>query len=98
MQALLEILGSQLLDPFRIGLIVFLVLTAIRTSQHTVLAIPVGLGVAFVAVLLPTSFPKEGASWGISVAVGLVANLIILAVVLAAYAVYRRATAAGDTR
>ena len=48
-----DILLAQLLDPFRIGLIVVLVITAARTSATVGNWAPLALGVVFVAVLIP---------------------------------------------
>jgi hypothetical protein len=76
------ILASQLLDPFRIGLLAFLTLTTLRTSHHTGWLVPLGLGLVFVAVLLPTTLASPQTQWGMEVGVGLLSNSIILLVVL----------------
>ncbi len=79
-----EILVAQLTDPFRLVLIVGLVLTMLRTEAVTGRWAPLALGVAFVAVLIPLT-TQRGApepTWML-VALGVVANLVLLAVVMA---------------
>ncbi len=79
-----EILLAQLTDPFRLGLIVALVVTMLRTEAVTGRWIPLAAGVAFVAAILPmtTSRADEGLLWQ-SIAVGLVSNLVLLGLVMA---------------
>ena len=55
-----NILLAQLLDPFRIGLIVVLVITAARTSANVGNWVPLVLGIVFVAVLIPMTLGSEG--------------------------------------
>lgn len=86
----LDILAGQLVDPFRIGLLGFLVLTTLRTLAHTGFAVPLLVGLVFVAILIPTSFSGDGQDWTQQVAVGLGSNAIILAVMLAIRAVIVR--------
>ena len=81
---------QQLLDPFRIGLLFFLMLTMQRTSHHTGKLLPLGLGGLFVAVLLPTSFADPGLDWTTAVAVGVVSNAVIVAVLLAGWSLVER--------
>jgi uncharacterized membrane protein len=86
-----DLFVAQITDPFRIGLLVALLLTAANTAAAMNRWIPLALGLVFVAVLLPmtTSQAGEGSTlWPIGV--GLVSNAAILAVLLAAQAAYRR--------
>lgn len=78
----LSTLGSQLADPFRIGLIIALALTADRTAAVTGGILPVLLGVLFVAVIIPTTMPtnQEIPLWQL-IGLGIIANLILLALV-----------------
>ncbi|WP_269931623.1 hypothetical protein [Aminobacter sp. HY435] len=89
----LDIYLAQLIDPFRIGLLVALVLTAASTAQTLNRWIPIALGVVFVAVLIPFSI---GASSTVdtttAVLVGLVSNVTIAAVLVGAKAAYSRLT------
>lgn len=78
-----ELVFSQLTDPFRIGLIIALVVTMLRTAAVTGRALPLTLGVLFVAMILPTTMPSGTASFGDAFLAGLISNLIILGPVLA---------------
>lgn len=85
-----ELIQSQLMDPFRIGLIVALVYTMFRTRAATGTAIPLALGVIFVAVIIPTTQGAGTASLTDVVLAGIVSNLIILGIVLALAMIVRR--------
>jgi hypothetical protein len=87
---MIDLVQSQLLDPFRIGLIVALVVTMVRTRSATGTIVPLALGVVFVAVILPSTNPQPGVALTDAVLAGLVANLVILAIVLALALVWRR--------
>ena len=81
---MIDLVLSQLTDIFRIGLIVALVITMRRTSAVTGRVLPLVLGVFFVAVILPTTLRSQQVDLVDAVLAGLVSNVIILAVVLAA--------------
>jgi hypothetical protein len=85
-----DLIQAQLIDPFRIGLIVALVWTMIRTAPVTGRLVPLALGVVFVAVMLPSTNPPSTGTLTEAVLAGLVSNLIILGIVLAVVAVARR--------
>ena len=80
-----EILLSQLTDPFRLGLIVALVVTMLRTEVVTGRWIPLISGVFFVAAILPmtTSRGMTDGGMALAIALGVIANLILLALVMA---------------
>lgn len=77
---LMTILGEQLVDPFRIALMIGLLITANNTAAQTGRIIPLVLGVVFVAVLIPSAFGATEHSLAASIGVGIVANAIIFAV------------------
>jgi len=79
-----EMLAAQLTDPFRLGLIVALVVTMLRTEAVTGRWVPLALGVLFVAFIIPATMARDAVApfWQL-VAVGLVANLLLLAGVMA---------------
>ena len=81
---------AQLTDPFRIGLVIMLLVTAARTAGTVGNLAPLALGVVFVAVLIPMAFAKEGDDMVTSIAVGLVTNVVLLGVALAAKAAFSR--------
>jgi hypothetical protein len=86
----IELIQSQLLDPFRIGLIAALVFTMFRTRAATGTLVPLAAGVIFVAVILPSTQGPGAASLTEAVAAGIVSNVIILGIVLALAMIVRR--------
>ena len=85
-----DLLLAQLIDPFRIGLIIALVATMLRTAAVTGRLVPLAAGVVFVAVIIPMTMQAgRGPVWQ-AVAVGIVANAVILAVVMGAWTLLRR--------
>jgi hypothetical protein len=80
----IDLVILQLTDPFRIGLIIALVVTMQRTAAVTGRFIPLILGIVFVAVMLPTTMPSSTVSVKDAIFAGLVSNVIILLPVLAA--------------
>lgn len=85
-----DLVLSQLSDLFRIGLIVALVVTMRRTAPVTGRVVPLILGVAFVAVMIPVTMPGPSSRAGDAIVAGLVSNSIILALVLACAEVIAR--------
>ena len=88
--SLWDLFGTQMLDIFRWGLLVALVLTTANTSAVTGTLIPLAAGILFVAVLIPFTMTPDLAPATAQVLVGLVSNLIILAAILAVRALWRR--------
>ena len=82
--SLTQMFLSQLADPFRIGLMVALVFTMARTRAVTGTVLPLALGVVFVAVMIPMTMQTDASEplWQRS-GVGILANAVILAAVLA---------------
>ena len=79
MDQFLSLVTAALADPFRIVLLVGLVLTQRRTKAQTGVLIPLALGVLFVAALLPMTM-GFGAEAGqvMAIGAGVVANVILL--------------------
>lgn len=74
---------SQFMDPFRIALLIGLVLTMQRTVAVTGKVVPLLAGIAFVAVIIPSTLTQGlQATYLAQIGVGLVTNTVILAVVL----------------
>jgi len=86
----LELIQSQLLEPLRVGLIIGLVITMLRTAAVTGRALPLALGVGFVAAILPVTNPDPAVALTDAVLAGLVSNLVLLAVVLGLALAWRR--------
>lgn len=88
---LMDIFAEQIRDPFRIGLLIALVATMKRTQAATGTWVPLAAGVLFVAVIIPmTLAPPGDGSMVTVVGVGLLANLVLLAVILAALRLWQR--------
>lgn len=77
-----QILQDSLLEPFRIGLLVMLFITMLRTRAVTGMVLPLAIGAVFVAGLISMSM-QTGAAEPLSLRLGfgLLANLMILAVI-----------------
>ena len=88
---LTQLLASQLADPFRIVLIIGLFVTMLRTREATGTWVPLAGGAVFVAVIIPSIMSRGGGvpQWQ-QMAVGAVANVILIGVVMAAMGIYER--------
>lgn len=88
---MVDIVFSQLIDPFRIGLIFFLVLTAMRTRQTMGLLTPLAMGVVFVAILIPlTTAAAVGIDRTQAIGFGILSNAIILGVILGGWTIWEK--------
>ncbi len=85
---MLDLLTNSLLDPLRAGLLIALFVTAVRTRHDTGFALPLTLGLVFVAVIIPVT--KGIVPILPAIAAGLVANIILMAIVLAIWAIVAR--------
>ncbi|MFM2365610.1 MAG: hypothetical protein RIR95_217 [Pseudomonadota bacterium] len=86
-----EIFISQITDPFRIGLLLALFATMLRTNAATGTAVPLITGALFVAVIIPSTFSTAAAIPLVTaVGVGIVVNAILLAIVYAGWSFYVR--------
>ncbi|GLS85511.1 hypothetical protein GCM10010873_04840 [Cypionkella aquatica] len=86
-----ELLISQLSDPFRIGLLIALFITMLRTRAASGVWVPLAAGAVFVAVILPSTMPNpSGMPLAQLIAVGVAANVVILAIILAAWTLFQR--------
>ena len=79
---MIDLVFSQLSDVFRIGLIMALVVTMLRTSTVTGRVLPLIAGVVFVAVIVPSTLSGSTERLSQEIAAGLISNLIILVPVL----------------
>ncbi|KQW31776.1 hypothetical protein ASE36_06005 [Rhizobium sp. Root274] len=86
-----DIVLSQLMDPFRIGLIFFLLLTALRTRANMGLWMPLAMGVVFIAILIPlTTAAASTVNRFEAIGLGIVSNGLILGVMLAGWSIARK--------
>lgn len=89
--SLSDLLLSQLSDPFRIGLLIALFITMLRTRAASGTLTPLAIGAVFVAVLLPlTAQASLAAPLATVIGIGIVANVILLAIILGAWTLYLR--------
>lgn len=86
-----ELFQQQLIDPFRIGLLIALVATMLRTQSATGTLVPLIAGVIFVAVIVPATLSPPGTSLATAVISGIFVNMLILAILMAAVTLWRRA-------
>ncbi len=91
-QTLTDLLPAALADPFRVALLVGLVVTQRRTAGITGRVLPLVAGLVFVAVILPVTMQQGLTTPQLlnAVAIGIVANATWLAAILAAFAIWDR--------
>lgn len=89
---LTQLFLSQLTDPFRIGLLVVLFATMLRTRAATGTVIPLAAGAVFVAGLIPmtTARVAMGPNLATTIGTGIAANMVLLGVVWLAYTLWQR--------
>ena len=85
---MLDLLTNSLLDPLRAGLIVALFVTTLRTRHDTGFAVPLALGLVFVAVIIPVT--KGIVPILPAIAAGLVANIIMISIILGIWTLWSR--------
>jgi len=84
-----QLLFSQLLDPFRIGLLVALVVTAYNTAGTIGVAVPLVLGAVFVAVLIAITMQTGEVATTTAILTGLAANAILVGIILGLRAAWK---------
>ena len=72
------LLLQQFTDVFRLGLLVGLIYTTVRTRQQTGVVVPLLAGVIFVAVIIPSTMPVSGVSFWQAVISGLAVNAVVV--------------------
>ncbi len=91
MPQFIDLVTAALTDPFRIALILGLVITQARTAAQTGTFVPLALGVAFVAVIIPTTFGyDESLGLPLVASAGAAANIVLLALALVARRLWAR--------
>jgi uncharacterized membrane protein HdeD (DUF308 family) len=86
-----ELFAANLIDPFRIILLAALIATMLRTRANTGTWLPLALGALFVAVLIPLTLqPAQSLPLWQVVAVGFLANVVLLAVGMALWTAFQR--------
>lgn len=85
-----DIFISQLSDPFRIGLLIALLVTTRNTFAHTGAVLPLLAGVVFVAILIPLTFSADAENWWMLVGVGLLSNCVVVAIAVGLWLAFTR--------
>jgi hypothetical protein len=78
---MLDLLTTQLTDPFRAGLILALFFTMLRTRQDTGIVMPLLAGIVFVAVIIPNTMGTT-APMVQAIGIGIIANAVLVGIVL----------------
>lgn len=91
MMPFVDLVTAALADPFRIALLVGLVLTQRRTAAATGVVAPLVLGVLFVALIIPMTMGfDQTVGLPVTVIAGLVANALWLVPILIAMRLWER--------
>jgi hypothetical protein len=86
---MLDLINSQLTDPFRIGLLIALFVTMLRTRAASGIVLPLAAGIVFVAVIVPTTM---GSGFVLQTGLaGVVSNAVIVAAIYGIWTIYQRA-------
>ena len=85
-----ELVLSQLTDPFRLGMLVFLVLTAARTRTVNGIIVPLIAGAVFIALIIPMFLNPAGPDTLRQIASGIALNATLLGLFYAAKSVLWR--------
>lgn len=81
---------AQATDVFRVGLLIALIVTMLRTQQVTGTLLPLAAGVVFVAVIIPLTTPSAIAPFWMQVAVGILVNTLYVAIGMAIWSLWQR--------
>lgn len=72
---IVDLVQDQALDIFRIGLLIALMFTMLRTRAATGVVIPLIAGIIFVAVIIPvTQGPNGAAPMWVQIGTGIIVN------------------------
>jgi len=75
---LVDLFLAQLVDPFRIGIVIALMFTMMRTQGATGTWLPLIAGVAFISVLIPTTLAAGKGDLITAILVGLVSTSVLV--------------------
>jgi hypothetical protein len=85
----ISLFTSQITDIFRLGLLAGLIYTTERTRPQTGIVLPLLAGIAFVAVIIPSTITKSNVDIASAVGVGLVSNAVIVAIMWFAWSAFK---------
>lgn len=84
------LLKAQAVDVLRIGMLIALMFTMLRTQAVTGTILPLAAGILFVAVIIPLTNPTSDAPMWMQVATGIVVNAVYVGIGLAAWTFWKR--------
>ncbi|MFZ1662639.1 MAG: hypothetical protein WAT77_11835 [Paracoccaceae bacterium] len=79
---LTDLFLAQLMDPFRIGIVIALVVTMLRTQADTGTWKPLVAGIGFISVLIPLTGVAGKGDLVTAILVGLVSTSVLVAAAL----------------
>lgn len=86
-----DLIVQQTTDVFRIGLLIALIATMLRTEAATGTLLPLAAGVVFVAVIIPLTTSVGGtAPFWMQVATGVLVNAVYVAIGLGIWRLWQR--------
>jgi hypothetical protein len=88
--ALTELFMAQLTDPFRIGIVIALVVTMLRTQADTGTWMPLLAGILFISVLIPLALSAGQGAQMTQILVGLVSTSVLVGLALVVRALVLR--------
>ena len=84
------LLKTQAADVLRIGMLIALMFTMLRTQAVTGTLLPLAAGILFVAVIIPLTNPTSAAPLWMQVGVGVVVNAVYVGIGLAIWSLWKR--------
>lgn len=85
------LLKTQAVDVLRIGMLIALMFTMLRTQAVTGTALPLVAGVLFVAIIIPLTNPTSAAPFWMQVVTGAIVNAVYVGIGLAIWKIWKRA-------
>ena len=86
-----DLILSQAKDVFRIGLLIALIATMLRTQHQSGTIIPLAGGIVFVAALIPMTMPRVTEfSLPTQIVTGIIVNTVYVAIGLAVLRLFNR--------
>ncbi len=84
------LLKTQAVDVLRIGMLIALMFTMLRTQAVTGTILPLAAGILFVAIIIPLTNPTSTAPMWMQVVTGVIVNAVYVAIGLLIWTVWKR--------
>lgn len=85
-----DLIIAQATDVFRIGLLIALIATMLRTQNQSGRVVPLLAGIVFVAILIPLTVSTHPAPFWQQIATGIVVNAVYVMIGLGLWSLVRR--------